>query len=524
MIRLPFFNKTFTPSVRTSLVILIVGCILPIAIVAAYLIVDFYEGERTQLAKNAVSRVRAISSAVDRNFVTTQSALSTLGTSPSIVKGDLSAFHAQAVTAVANLHAESIVMLDTTGQLLLSTNRPFGVPLPRIPKPTLLKRILQTGKPGVSDLFMGPVVERLIYTIAVPIRRDGSIVYSLNATAQPTQLVRVLADQKLPDSWRGVITDSTGTIVARTHNMEKFFGKKVTPDLLQRMSGKAEDAFESTTLEGISVLTVYSRSPLTNWTTVIGMPMAEITAGLRRTLTFLIFATIAALGIGLMLARVVGGRIAQSISALTAPARALGFGDIVSIEPLHFKEANELRQAFIDAGTTLQKAQYEAHHDVLTGLANRVLFQIVVERQLSLSRRNKTELAILYIDLDGFKSVNDTFGHAIGDMLLREVAIRIKDAIRESDMATRLGGDEFAIVLIQVNSQYAKSFAEKLIDIISASYQLGEVQATISASIGIASYPESASDTDTLLQLADYAMYSAKESGKRRVCIAENRA
>jgi diguanylate cyclase (GGDEF)-like protein len=364
------------------------------------------------------------------------------------------------------------------------------------------------------------VAGRLILTIAVPVKRDGSTIYSLNATVAPVQLLSTLTEQKLPDSWRAVIIDSTGSVVARTHEMEKFLGKKVSPALLQRISVSDEDSFETKTLDGIPVITVYSRSQVTKWTVAFGMPLDELTAGLHQTLVWLIVATLAALVIGLSLAWFIGGRVARSITALTKPARALGSGVMLAIPHLHFKEANEMRQALLDAATTLEQANYESHHDVLTGLANRALFHIVVNQQLALCRRNRTALAILYVDLDGFKTVNDTHGHATGDQLLLAVSIRIKGTIRDSDIAARLGGDEFSIALVNCDLENAKVFAGRLIEIVSDPYQLGEIEVKISASIGVAGYPISATDVDTLLKNADHAMYKAKGLGKRRVCAA----
>jgi diguanylate cyclase (GGDEF)-like protein len=345
-------------------------------------------------------------------------------------------------------------------------------------------------------------------------------VYSLNATVDPHQLSSVLKDQKLPSSWRVGVIDSAGGIVARTHDAEKFVGKKVTQALLQRMSRSDEDAFESQTLEGVPVLTAYSRSPSTRWSVALGMPLKELTAGLRQTLAWLIVATFAALLGGLSLAWFIGGRIARSITALTRPALALGSGQRLAIPSLHFREANQMRQALLDAGATLDRAQYDAQHDVLTGLANRVLFHIVVNQQLAMCRRNATELAVLYVDLDGFKAVNDTHGHAVGDQLLRAVAARIKSSIRESDVAARLGGDEFAIALIHAGLDNAKTFADKLMEIVSNPYRIGDVETKVSASIGVAAFPVSATDVDTLLKKADHAMYQAKAFGKQRVQAA----
>ncbi|NHZ89564.1 diguanylate cyclase [Massilia sp. CCM 8733] len=510
-----------SPSIRTRLVTLVLGCVLPIAVVAALLIFEFYEREQAQLISNAISQARAMVSAIDRDFGRTQAALEALATSHRLATGDLKGFHSRALGAVKNMQADSIVVVDASGQLLLSTRRPFGEPLPKLTTAPLLKRIIKTGKPGVSDLYIGPVVGRFIYTVAVPVKRDGAFLYLLNATAPPTQLAPVLTEQKLPPTWRASIVDSTGAVVVRTHDLVKFLGKKVNPDLLQRMANADEDSFKTKTLDGIPVITVYSRSQVSRWSVVLGMPLEQLTLGLRETLTQLIVATFAALGLGIALAWFIGGRVATSIVALTKPAIALALGETaIVIAPLYFEEANAMGRALQDTAKSLQHAKHEAQHDGLTGLANRSSFHLVVNQHLALCLRNKTGLAILFIDLDGFKAVNDTFGHAVGDQLLKTVSIRITDAVRESDFCARLGGDEFAIALLESDLEQGAAFAQRLIEIVSEPYPIDGITATVSASVGVAAFPASATSTDTLLKKADQAMYHAKVLGKRRCCVA----
>lgn len=130
-------------------------------------------------------------------------------------------------------------------------------------------------------------------------------------------------------------------------------------------------------------------------------------------------------------------------------------------------------------------------------------------------------MAILYIDLDGFKAVNDAHGHAAGDQLLRAVAKRISASMRSSDIAARFGGDEFAVALIHSSLESGAQFSAKLIDIVSRPYQLGDIEVDISASIGVAAYPVSAMKFDALTDQADQAMYTAKALGKKRYCVAE---
>ena len=345
-----------SPSVRLSLALLVIGSVLPIVAMSAFAIWTYYQHEETRVAESAISRARAMTSAVDREFGSAQAALRALATSPLLAKRELAEFHAQAVVALSNFNAENLVLLDRTGQLLLTTARPFGTPLPKVANPVLLQRILKTAKPGVSDLFMGPVADKLIYTIGVPVMRDGSIIYSLNATVPTNQLLSVLTEQKLPDSWRAVITDSSGSIVARTHEMDKFVGMKVVPELLKRMSVSNEDSFETNTLEGIPVLIAFSRSTITGWTVAIAPPLAELKAGIRQTLAQMLAVTLIALGIGLALAWFIGGGIATAFIELIKPAKALGSGEAVTVQRLPVREANEVGVALLAAAKALDQA------------------------------------------------------------------------------------------------------------------------------------------------------------------------
>ncbi|MDP2135307.1 MAG: sensor histidine kinase [Sulfuritalea sp.] len=323
----------------------------------AFLIFSYWQNEQTRVGDAAISRARAVTSAVDRQVGITQAALHVLATSPLLTKSDLAGFHAQAEVALPTLDAETLVLVDRTGPLRLSTSHPWGTPLPQLPNPSvLLQHILKTGKPGLSDLFLGPISGKLIYIVGVPVTRDGSIVYSLNASASPTQMLKLLSEQKLPDNWRAAIIDSSGSIVARTHEMDKFLGSKATPDLLQRMSAAGEGSFVTLTLEGTPNVTAYSRSALTGWTVAIGAPVDELNEHIRLALTQMLAAALIALVLGLMLASVIGGRIAAAFVDLIKPARALGSGQPVVVPPLPIKEANEVAEALSDAARLLEQA------------------------------------------------------------------------------------------------------------------------------------------------------------------------
>ncbi len=158
---------------------------------------------------------------------------------------------------------------------------------------------------------------------------------------------------------------------------------------------------------------------------------------------------------------------------------------------------------------------YQAYHDTLTDLPNRLLFKDRLGLSMIQSKRNDTKLAVLFIDLDRFKLVNDTMGHVTGDDLLRQVALRLKDCLRRGDTLARLGGDEFVLLMPDLrDKQDVGEIAEKFLKSLQQPFFLGRNEVQISASIGIALYPDDGSSIDELIRHADLAMYHVKAHGK----------
>ncbi|MCG4454972.1 diguanylate cyclase [Pseudomonas sp. MMS21-TM103] len=178
--------------------------------------------------------------------------------------------------------------------------------------------------------------------------------------------------------------------------------------------------------------------------------------------------------------------------------------------------------AAIERKRTHSRLEFLAQYDQLTELPNRALFLDRLRSSLQRAQRDSLRLAVLYLDMDNFKHINDTFGHTTGDLLLREVAQRLKQCVRESDTVGRLGGDEFAVVLDNICRQEdATLVAEKIIVTLSAPYLL-EGNTLISApSLGIAIYPEHGQSDLHMVQHADEAMYVAKRSGGKRYVVVD---
>lgn len=176
-----------------------------------------------------------------------------------------------------------------------------------------------------------------------------------------------------------------------------------------------------------------------------------------------------------------------------------------------------LRRASAALQTSQDQAQYLAFHDTLTGLPNRALFEDRLRRTLLFASQDGTRVALLYLDLDRFKHVNDTLGHPAGDELVRQTAARLRHTIREVDTVARLGGDEFAIILLDVRDvRSAEDIADRLQQKLREPFKLIDDQVFVSASIGIALSSGSETDADDLLRKADIALYEAKKNGRGR--------
>jgi diguanylate cyclase (GGDEF)-like protein/PAS domain S-box-containing protein len=178
--------------------------------------------------------------------------------------------------------------------------------------------------------------------------------------------------------------------------------------------------------------------------------------------------------------------------------------------------------AAIERKRTQSRLEFLAQYDQLTELSNRTLFLDRLRSALLRAKRDSLRLAVLYLDMDNFKHINDTFGHSAGDLLLQEVARRLRQCVRESDTVGRLGGDEFAVIVDNIGRQEdATLVAEKIIAALSAPYLL-EGQSLISApSLGIAVHPEHGQSELQLVRHADEAMYVAKRSGGKRYVVVE---
>jgi diguanylate cyclase (GGDEF)-like protein/PAS domain S-box-containing protein len=194
-----------------------------------------------------------------------------------------------------------------------------------------------------------------------------------------------------------------------------------------------------------------------------------------------------------------------------------------SAAPIHDRHGNILGAVIVFRDVVVSRERrlqmlHLAEHDALTDLPNRLLLNDRLARSIALARRYGRRLAVLFLDCDRFKHINDTLGHAIGDQVLRSIAKRLTTCVRESDTVSRHGGDEFLILLSELDQpEDAEAIAEKIVSSIAEPHHVAGHELQLTASIGIALYPEDGQDTQSLIMRADTAMYYAKNTGRNRV-------
>jgi diguanylate cyclase (GGDEF)-like protein/PAS domain S-box-containing protein len=347
------------------------ACLLPGVIAAVVLFGHQYQVGRADFEKDTIRTARALVQTVDVQLIKAQLVAQALSTSSFLATQDFAGFHRRALELLQKADlGGNVVLTDKSGQQIVNTLRPFGESLPRHGDPEQVRRVFATGRTNISDLHIGGVSGRPVISVDVPVLSNGQVVYDLSVGILPEQLSDILSVQHLPPDWVVGVFDRTGTAAARTHAPEQFVGQKGSSELVQRMLAVPEGTVEIVTREGIPTLTFYSRSPTTNWSVAIGIPRQSLESERMRTVALLGLGIAILFGVGIGLAWYMGGRIARSVNALTAPAIALEAGEAVAASQVHFREADAVAQAMARTAQLL-KQRTQALHESLATLQER---------------------------------------------------------------------------------------------------------------------------------------------------------
>lgn len=276
-------------------------------------------------------------------------------------------------------------------------------------------------------------------------------------------------------------------------------------------------AGRTTNTFGVETLAAFASVPTANWVLVVRMPTAEALSPANRLLGTIVRSSIVS---GLFLIVVLALLLSYIFKPLRQSAqqmRSMALGE-TPLAPLPVHRSDEVGE-MVESFNSLVAKQLEAekqmtfmaHHDALTGLPNRRSFMIGLRQSMALAARQSSKMALLFIDLDGFKKVNDLHGHKVGDLLLQQVAERLVASMRASDLLGRFGGDEFVVLSIDCpDRESAAAIATKLVASLCEPFMIDNIQVTVGASVGIAIYPDQATEIEPFIALADAAMYLAK--------------
>jgi len=358
------FVERRTFGIQARLAMLAVVTAMPLFALASFAVLRMVDHQRAQIKQDVRQSVENLLWDVDRQISAIQAELQVLAVSSSLQDGDFAAFDRQ-MRAALKIRGTSIVLHDTKGQQLLSTNRPFGEPLPRATNTEMHDRVVATGQPQISDLIMGAVLRRPIMVVGVPVFRDGQVVYVLAMGLGPEVLSSLLEEQNLSPDWTAGIFDRKGIIVARNRELDRFLGKSVSPTLLEAMRRPAESWFPSVTSEGIPVYAAFRRSPITGWTVAVGLPREFVDAPLRRAGLLAFGGGAAVLALSLLLGWWMARAIRRPVEALTAATKALGKGEPIGQLVGGVRELDQVGEELRNAAAALARNREELESTVV---------------------------------------------------------------------------------------------------------------------------------------------------------------
>jgi diguanylate cyclase (GGDEF)-like protein len=380
------------------------------------------------------------------------------------------------------------------------------------------------GKPGT-----GRAAKVAVVNMAVPIRNDQQkiigVLMGVTALNSPGFLDLVQ---------KGIIGNSGGMLLISPR--DKMFVTASNPAMrlqptpevgINLLHDKSMLGWRGTGVtvnaQGEEELVAVTDVPSAQWFLVVRTPSSEAFRTMDKLLSQVMKGGLLVSFLVILFLVVVLAHIFRPLVDSAAQMRDMAKGDtpLAPLPLVRHDEVGAMVKSFNELVIRLLQSQkqmsYLAHHDPLTGLPNRMAFQASMAQSIALAERQKGSLAVLFMDLDGFKLVNDTHGHDIGDLLLQQVATRLRECVRASDIIGRIGGDEFVLLMTDNPSEAeAGQIARKLIARVSEPYTIGNRLLAIGASIGIALYPDDADTADQLLVLADSAMYVAKRGGGQR--------
>ncbi|MBR8657389.1 GGDEF domain-containing protein [Achromobacter sp. Marseille-Q0513] len=509
------------PSIRRALLLLGIACTAPTIFVAAGAAYEDFLLRKERVYEAALASARSLAGELERELRGVETGLRILATEDELERGALPAFHRRLGDALRLQNVDGYMLLDPKGVPLADSGMPNPGPAIRSAlSDAALAKMGRSRDIVMAGLFSTALHNEPMLAIGIPVEIRGEVRYGLYAQIRPQRIGQALRRQAMPDGWVAAALDDDGLIVGRTREESRYVGQHAVPSLAAAAAREREGTLRSETKEGIPVLTAFSRSRDGRWTVAVGAPLSALTADLWRSLIWGACAGLTIIAAGIWAAYRLATRIEHAVAALVPPAIALGRGEAIDVPESRYSETAMLGRSLLHASRMLSQARRQAYHDPLTSLSNRLLFCELAARALAAGERSARPAALLALDLDHFKAVNDTQGHSSGDLVLKIAAERMSAALRATDIVARFGGDEFVVLLDGADADTARDVARKLNQALAEPYP--GILASVTASIGIACFPRDGRHLEALLAQADGALYAAKAAGRNRYEMASS--
>jgi diguanylate cyclase (GGDEF)-like protein/PAS domain S-box-containing protein len=640
---------------RRWLFYLTLSALLPALVFAGHAILEFDRVARAAVIDNLEHRSTALQQSLEQMIKVATTTVGVLADSDSAQTGDWRGLYDQAKRSISHDGpVRAVSLVDGNGDVIFHTSTPFGVALFKANDKASVDAALQQGRISVSGAFKAPISPKSVVAVSVPLMQGGQIRHVLRAIILTESIDSLLAEAKLPEDWVAGVTDSRGTLLARSLGSEKFVGTPASASFLEGMRRGGGKPFKGSTLEGVRTTFVVMPVQGGDWFLGLSVPESVLGAPLDRALAELAGFGLLWFALALTMAYAFGTYIIRQAQVLVDAVKAqpvvlrapvaLGVNEFTAllrgVTAVQDREAESTKQMFaaraqrdevfdlyenapcgyhsldrqgrlvrmnatalgwlgyrwdevqgrpmMDLLTPDSQARFTetfprflqtehiegvelmlvrkdgstfpasinataikdaegnlissrstvfditehkrleaqlnllARTDTLTGLSNLRDFVERGERELRRHQRHAASLAVLMMDIDHFKTINDRYGHDGGDLVLAEVAKSCTAVLRNIDLVARVGGEEFALMLPETTVESAAEVADRLRQSLASLSVVLPTGQTVSltVSIGVAMCLATDAGLDAGLKRADLALYQAKEGGRNQVKIA----
>lgn len=356
---------------RKQLFLLVLSVLIPACLASVVAVWYVYREEQRGQERGLREATRAFSLLVATELQTKEGILKTLANSTVLEQGDLQEFYTFAKKN-APTPETAIILIDKNNRHLFNTRLPFGSELPEGRSSNLQELTERYGidKTIVSDVFVARHGGKFDFALQVPVRIADEIKYHLVMSINASEMQPLLIQQGFPKEWLGVIVDRNGVILSRTRSLEQFIGKSASAGIADQLNRQTEGMFHSVTLDGQSVKTFFSRVPLSQWTVVLSIPESELRQTPLRVAAFLAVVMALLLGLALLAARIISGKVMKPMENLSASADKLGRGEEVPYHSLGLVEVDAVGERIAEASRKIRSHQLELERQVAQAIAS----------------------------------------------------------------------------------------------------------------------------------------------------------